>query len=905
MPPSDLKDRTDNTEDEERGTGSGSVEDLDAAYNAPSATEGDRAANQTHHKKVARPSWKTDMGARDLNKIYDSPGISDEDRAANQPNDKRNKSESVEDLDSAEKEAKKDAPDAEADKKEQAEVENKIGGGYKDTAKQKASSKMVNLLATRQKKIIGGTVVATIVGLIIGLISSILPLKIANMVNNLQDKFFSVTQSDVSIRTEELFNEYLRKKVFTGMAGAETCKSTKTITLNCVAEIKDDSFGGRAFRGWRNARLENTLATKYGIEFERRVDGHVYMKAPGLGQDLNMADFESGRVSSITDFEQVNRTQIKSKFRQALQDETLYKRALYRVRVAGLLKKKYGTKLCIFACKIGDKTEELHSWVDQKINGKEVQAFDLVINRNVLGKRTETLAIAMSCVIDNACNNDPTYSSDPNDFERKDALQNQVQDALAKRGIRLEQEALAKTVEQVSKISEAGGFTKYLVIELAEKIGIKAFAEKALPVIGWINFAAQMIDKAATLGPKLQRWGYTLAQVSAVSTYLTYATYADEMKSGNTLEPLAGSMTAALGESTGDATHRGQPAEASPVYQSIVNPTSTPKTALLNVLAPQKVLAEAQQKPTFTCDDGSTPAVGELVCPEEKLTQGIGPADAISSAVNQPPLNAVKEVASIWNAGPGAVINFAGNVVGQLTSFVIDHTPGLKQAQEKFSEWAGTFLNFIGEKVFPSAVSSTMSGARLLNVMAAGADSAANEYAHYGLGGALLTDAQVSELRQDQEAQEQQEFARRPIYARMFATDTSKSLVSKLAMSVPTNKSVGIQNMASGLFSNPFAKLTDGFGTLFTSKQSFAAVSTKDPFGVPQYGYAKTDPVLKADSSIYTEAYCNDQAAKWKAAVQYNNVTGLDYHTTTNPCLLEKATTAASAALFTDEVLQP
>lgn len=858
-----------------------------------------------------KPSWQTHLQSADddaLDEIRGLPEAGDDDLPVGHPSRKKSgDSESVGGLKTAEEGGANGAGSSGTNEESRlGALEHQIGDGFKSAGGGRAQLAAKLFGGNRRRNtLIGGGIAGTIVTLIITAFVALLPLKVVHIMENIQNKYFGSTQSAVSKRTEKIFSDYLREHVMPGMKGNGVCRSSKTINKDCIAPITGDSIADRAFRGWRDGRLENKLADNYGLEFERRKDDKVYMKISGVSDGIDISDLESGKKLNLTDFEQVNRSQIRAQVDKALQGETYYKRVLYRLKVARLLKEKYGTKLCVFACKLGEKRDELTNWTNKKINGKKVSAFDLVLNKNVLSGRAEILGIAMGCIIDSSCDsNAPSRNLEGCEscLEKQDLLQQKVADRLAERGINLSKESLDEVVKQVQKISESPSFGQYLATELASKVVGEKLAESGVPIIGWINFGSQIVGQVQNAGPKIQRWGFAISSATAVAAYTTYLTGADEMKVGATNSDIIGSMTTALGDTAGDATHQGQPAESSPLYQDVFGAKTTSATAFLNILSPQTVLAAGQKDPSYTCDDGSKPTAAEVICPEEKLLQGVGLFDSVSKAFDSPPLNVIAGISGIWNATFGKAFGVIGQITGSITSTIVDNTPGLKQAQDQLGEWAGDLMTLIGKEVFPSALGVVNSGARLIDTLFAGGDSAGNDYAHYGLGGQKLNTSQVAAIQQDQQNQEDQQFASQPVFARMFDTNDTKSLISQVAMSVPTNTTVAMQSGFASLLSNPFSKLTSGFGSIFTTHKVSAA-SGLDPFGVPQYGYDLNDPAFNVDSKVYTDAYCKQQDAQWVASVKQDPVTGLDYHTTTNPCQLEKAAVTALGATFTDEVL--
>jgi hypothetical protein len=199
-----------------------------------------------------------------------------------------------------------------------------------------------------------------------------------------------------------------------------------------------------------------------------------------------------------------------------------------------------------------------------------------------------------------------------------------------------------------------------------------------------------------------------------------------------------------------------------------------------------------------------------------------------------------------------------------------------------------------------------MSGHRNFDMIAGGADVAGNTYAETGIGGQKLTNGQVADIRNDQEKNAQQQFNQQPFFARMFDTKSQYSLVTKMAMAMPTSTNATLKNSFADLVSNPITKLTRGLAVIMSPARAFAAdPPADDPFGMPQFGYALNNPVFNTDPETYTDEYCKGLTDAWNAATVEDPGTGMSLHTTTNPCLLNKAAVGSAGAMFTDAVLEP
>jgi len=184
----------------------------------------------------------------------------------------------------------------------------------------------------------------------------------------------------------------------------------------------------------------------------------------------------------------------------------------------------------------------------------------------------------------------------------------------------------------------------------------------------------------------------------------------------------------------------------------------------------------------------------------------------------------------------------------------------------------------------------------------------------------LLTPQQTADLINDQESESQVAFASKSVFHRMFDTADTHSLVSKVALSLPSNTTTAMQGSFAALIKNPFSQLIHGFSSFFARPRTFAAAQD-DPFGIAQFGYALDDPMLQMNPDILTDAYCQNLNNLWvdhdvkidpsSGAILSSTplptdgdpVYGIDVHHTTNPCMLEQTTTGSAGAIFDASVL--
>ncbi len=800
--------------------------------------------------------------------------------------------------------------------------ENQIGGGYKDQDVSRFNRIMGIALRgkARRRTLIGGGIGAGLVTVIVVFFLSLLPLKIIGMVENLQHRFFASSENAVQNETEILLSNYIKKYITPALS---ICKGS-TIDKNCnpvVGTGTNPVLG--LYRAWGQAKLENTLAEKYGIEF-KKVGTNYYLKSPNMptsgsdftkdGEDITrFVDGKDKKLYRGNLFQQVSRSEVRQSVRVAMSQETKWKQVMYRFKVGRMLEHKYGIKRCVFFCKTQDK---LADWKDAKTNKLKANAAKVLLSERVLGPRAQNLSLILQCVLaGDACkpnkkvDNGGVNGEGRTQFNRD--LQNQLDNLAQKYG--------QQTVDQIindSKVILKDGFTRYAVDKVISEVVSKftsndatteaasQAAADAIPLVNALNIAAKTIGTVKSAGPKIKSMAYAANAASMVSLYMLYRTHADEIKSGHVDSALVGSMVDTLGpgqHTDSDGSTSGASAEGSPLYDSLIGSGSSSSTALLNNLLPAKAYATTQ----YLCDNGKPVPAGKLICPEEDLRKE-NALSGISAAFDTPPLSVLGTAADFWNSSVGHVASWVGNLLGGL----ISNFPGVKQLSDTVAKVIRPVFEAIVQYLVPSPISDNMSGGRTFDMMAGGADVAGNDFAHHGLGGRVLSGPEAASITNEQQQEAQQSFKRSSLLAKIFSKDSQFSLVNKLATAMPTNLGATFASIGSSLLHNPFSTILNGFSSILGQGHASAAATTDmcssgGPFGVTCYGY--TDGDLPQDPEAYWDQNCQNPKSleNWNNNTYTNSATGQAENKTTDPCLLIQATVGSAGGYFSDSTLTP
>ncbi len=782
----------------------------------------------------------------------------------------------------------------------------------------------MTVFGTRRKKVVaGGAVGGIIVTASIFIFLSLIPLKIMHIVNNLQNRFYATSENAIQKQTDVIFKRYIREKVLPSYRNCGT-----TISRDCSVIVSGSNPVSNLYKTWANARIENKLADNHGIEFQKRPSGW-YMITPSTGtRGVNIGG-EGERLDNA--FQKANRSDI----RKAVKAETKWHQMYYRYKVGKLLEQKYGIKRCIIFCTPRD------ALADKK--DERIRAAKIYMSQRVLVPRTETLRIAFECLIANCVADDtkPTEAEPGKNGALHGTAENPDTDTRIREGLVIragtygitDAAAIQKIVDDYNGMSEKG-YQKY-ILEKLFGVTVAGRLSNAVPVAGWIDFVARLINTASDSSRNLKKLSYLTNSTAAVSTFAMYRTYTDEMKTGNVNAEELGSFVQSL--DSGDRGTKEDPqvggnvgAEGTPLYsalfQSESEPTATAGSkSLISNLLSNKVLAATSQGSNqsakefiYKCNNDQPVRKDRLVCSEEVMGTGNRYADIISDALSTPPFNVLKEVSDLWLKTVGQVFDLANAIFGKVFQAAMkvaeasckipfaDNSVPYCIAARLVKENATAIMQAVANWLIPNPFSTNMSGGRTFDMMAAGADVAGNDSAHTTLGGKKISDQQVATIVDEQRQNELQDYKNQPLIARVFDTESQYSPVSKLAMSMPLGAG-SVRTSTASIFSNPLNKLGSAFSSIFSPNHVLAAAPASDPFGVTQYGYPQGS--IPENPEAYWDKNCSDNPSfafrkdnKWNedAANKANidPITQMPVNYETNPCLLIMSVAGSAGGYF-------
>jgi endonuclease/exonuclease/phosphatase family metal-dependent hydrolase len=790
--------------------------------------------------------------------------------------------------------------DTQVSSTEQQQIDQ-LGRGYGEESERFAKSKglLRKVVASRRRNIVGGGLLGGgLIGLLLFMFLA-LPLKVQHIMNNLQSTFFAAAEEAVDDMSDNLFKHYVVKQLVPGMV-QNNCVSTR-INRSCVNTSNSDTIIGVLYNGWRDGRLEQRMANS-GIEI-RKEGSQFYLKTPSTqagspGESLGNYDVNNPSDFNQSAFQKLSRNDIRKEVKRALKQETKWDRVMYRYKVGRLMERKYGVTRCIIACAPRDRFKD--SIEDKKL------AFKAYFLERVIEPRNEMMGLVLECAVLGGFN--CVEERDANDRgERLSQYELDVQAKLAEFRDKHGDRKLSELRAEADRVRQLGAL-EYMIDKVAGPMVSKTLG-KAIPIVGWVDLAAMFVESGRNIGPAITKMTYVTNAATMAATYGMYRTNADEIKTGDVDAAAVGSVATSFSPTDGvdRKDQNGVGAEGSLLYGAIMGSGS--RTVAFNPFS-QKAYAAAYG---YGCEDdnGNPPPSGELVCRVERLDNKTT-AGTIANTItdvfkNNPAGFGGGLFVSIWNATGGAILDLIDSALEPFINAALALIPGDPIA--KFMALIRPMIESIMEVVIKPIISDSASGARMFNMAAGGADVIANDFAHYNLGGAKISDEEAFAIRQERANEQLEEFNGRTMFARMFSTDTHYSLVSKLALANPAGDGTGLVQSMFSTITNPFAVASTslvGFG--MGSQVNAAPGLTKSPFGVTQVGYAKNDIVFTQDpEKTFKDEKCDDPETikTWGNRAVNNTENEMPEHEPgdVNRCLLINAGAGSAGALFTDDVL--
>lgn len=789
------------------------------------------------------------------------------------------------------------------------DINEKLGQGYtgKGSTKSKGLSKLYSSNSKLKKRvaIAGAAAGGSAIGGVL-LFMAMLPLKVEHIVSNLQGKYSATSENALGKETSNLFSDYVKNSIMPSLLNG-TCKTT--IDPKCVVVPGGTGKLKQLYAAWSKGRIENKLATKYGLIMGKDEHGFfINFKGENIGNQAQFARLRTDPYFSLFDLsgtKRVSKGEFRQATRDALKNATLWDKTYFRYKVVKLRATQFGLKNCVVVCNPLDKFSE--SYATKKLAAK------LFLAQRVLGPLSESYSLLFQCMLSpTQCDTklSPTSNLDPEKTSKFDqGLDRMLSDYMATHG----PEKLAEIAAKAKDINDLG-LKRYLAKEvaskIAESIGGKeigaatgAAVSKAIPIAGWISLALSVHDFAEKIGPAARYISYAQNSRTAAALASTYSTVASEMKSGHMDPTILGSFADQLSTAT-------------PYYNATVNgvsPTLGFSSPLGNLLGTSYADA-ASSGNADTCDNNKPIPVGSLVCDEENFTNSGIVVNTINGFQNQPFMQAYLNATDTILAP----LNFLNKLYTGVTSFfggaAVNATctvaPGCQATMNWLSGWAIKFFGWIYKQFIPNPFANLTPG-RTTNMVGAGFDVMGNKSCKVDLGCAQVSNVAAAAITSQQLADEKYNFQRQPIFARLFSTSSSYSLLSRMSMAMPTNLLTATNNSVSAIVTNPLARFASVFSNIFAGDRAFAAPQPlADPFGVTQYGYL--DSQIPSNPDAYWAANCQQyynaqtgtlDSSQWFNAQSTDPNTGESVANTPNSCMLIDASIQTAGVMFDSSLI--
>lgn len=794
------------------------------------------------------------------------------------------------------------------------QTRERLGLGYTGAGSQK--SKIPSRLWKSNSKIkkrlaIAGAVAGTsAVGSIL-IFLAMLPLKIQQIVTTIESHYSAGIDNAMNKQADNFVSEYFRERIIPNL-GKKGCKST--IDASCVSLSPGSGPFDRFYNAWAQSGFERKLANDSGMTMGYK-NGSYYISYPGVNSTRltkqEMKDFTGGKkgifdLAEKAHITQVERKHIRSVMHYHIAQETFMKRVFLRYKVNSYLSKKFAIKRCVIACQIRD------NYADKKQNLKRATWAFLI--RHMVQPMSDNYGLMAQCLIGgNTCDStlrNIKSGGSGGDLIITSGFDDELRGNLEKYAASYGTDTLETLIKDADKISEQG-MSKFILSKIASKIvGQEITAEaldKALGPVGIAKTAAQIVSFINNVGPLMSKLRYATYAAAAVSVYTTYATMSDEAKSGHTNAAAMGSAADLLGpEVTDDKGHQAD-ITATPIYGQIFNTSSSQNAASMFSLLGLVSADSTQSK--YVCDDGKPVAKNEITCPEES---GVGvdlAGETITNAAKKiPGWGAVAATSESFNTiltdyNP---INWISDGFGHVAQYI----PGVGKMSEKFMSLLNPLMGGLSA-LYKIGWSSHMTGGRTGTAIAAGASITQNDVCQVSLGCAAITPKQAAKIRNEQLEQDKEVFNSQSMFARIFSTNSQYSLVSRMAIAMPTNAGTFSANISSSL-SNPIHTISSVFGSLLSPRNVFADTSAqKDPFTIergyvtiPKNPHAYWEKnCVSGPLAIYDQGSDTLDVSEWVKSQKQDPDTGQAYATTSNPCLLIHTTLQSMGGMYDTSLL--
>lgn len=777
-----------------------------------------------------------------------------------------------------------------AESKEGEEAEQSL---YRDEGRKKRK-KRLNL--TRNQKIAGGAFGTLITGGSIAFFMTFMPMmRLESYMARINQRAFALAGNAVEARLGYLAEKYMIAHVI----NLEKC--TRVNSIDCRADYSNKGIASGLFTAWRDARIEEKLFDRYGIQVEstRNNDGsgrHKLLDRRGAQITFGEGGFKGGEFTG-------GKNEFGKEMRLFLKQETKWYEIMHRRSLRNYLTRKHGIRLyCFFACKTRDNIELKKTSAITRYKYRFVERF--------IYPFSSKYGFIMTCMISagGKCSSEELRKRGIDRTKIPDADVTDIIDNFGRRG---NKSLFSYVIEKLLKKVMSAGAAKATV--------------SAIPIAGQIYFGLTVLDMLDRMDQfvedkQLSKLASDINARQYLEFYTGMRSVNDEMKSYETgLEEVGAVMTDFQG------------AEDSRVFQVYNKPTPTIASLFGGNVYAQA--AQQAQKEPYTCDDGKPIPEGELVCEEKKIARTF----LIEDIRANPVVSSVSNIANQYGRCIGFEIVgrcpqgepkkyirpvlegidwLSSAIIGPIADGILgvaEKFPPIRSFLDTVKNAFGSLMRVIFEAIFPLPVDIDSPGREKYDGLEAGADVAAMEFGKggyteanepYGLGAPAISDAQAASIYEDYLEQQEYEYRNQGLLAKLTDMDYPDSFINNFIDSTPTNTNEIPTTMATSFSSFISGLVNLNFLSPFVSstRPAYAASQlSANAFGVTRYGYPANDPSFTQEPERLTDDYCNQTKEARLKSLYERDLASFDEYSVSDPCLLERVTVEAAGALFTNE----
>jgi hypothetical protein len=173
---------------------------------------------------------------------------------------------------------------------------------------------------------------------------------------------------------------------------------------------------------------------------------------------------------------------------------------------------------------------------------------------------------------------------------------------------------------------------------------------------------------------------------------------------------------------------------------------------------------------------------------------------------------------------------------------------------EDFSSWVGKELAGFLAYMIGTVVDGTETGAALMNTVDEGWDLAGNRSLS-ALGAPNISAVAASQIDTKIALEDKQRRSSLPLNQRLFNSDDPSSMVSQIALRLPSSTGSAISQSGTALaniFTNPIRYIGNSLGRVFFISNVYAA-DPADPYGITQSGFS--EGLLSSPTQLPTDTY--------------------------------------------------